>query len=112
MHAQGIMGVDFLICNTDKQALDMSQVPVKLQLGATLTEGLGAGSIPERGNAAAQENIEEIRELLTPRTKMLFVTAGMGGGTGTGAAPVIARIARDMGILLSLIHISEPTRPY
>ena len=99
MHSQGIMGVDFLICNTDKQALDMSQVPVKLQLGATLTEGLGAGSIPERGNAAAQENIEEIRELLTPRTKMLFVTAGMGGGTGTGAAPVIARIARDMGIL-------------
>ncbi len=99
MHSQGITGVDFLICNTDKQALDMSQVPVKLQLGATLTEGLGAGSIPERGNAAAQENIEEIRELLTPRTKMLFVTAGMGGGTGTGAAPVIARIARDMGIL-------------
>ena len=99
MHSQGIMGVDFLICNTDKQALDMSQVPVKLQLGATLTEGLGAGSIPERGNAAAQENIEEIRELLTPRTKMHFVTAGMGGGTGTGAAPVIARIARDMGIL-------------
>ena len=99
MHSQGITGVDFLICNTDKQALDMSQVPVKLQLGAALTEGLGAGSIPERGNAAAQENIEEIRELLTPRTKMLFVTAGMGGGTGTGAAPVIARIARDMGIL-------------
>ena len=99
MHAQGIAGVDFLICNTDKQALDMSQVPVKLQLGAALTEGLGAGSIPQRGNAAAQENIDEIRELLTPRTKMLFVTAGMGGGTGTGAAPVIARIARDMGIL-------------
>ena len=99
MHSQGITGVDFLICNTDKQALDMSQVPVKLQLGAALTEGLGAGSIPQRGNAAAQENIDEIRELLTPRTKMLFVTAGMGGGTGTGAAPVIARIARDMGIL-------------
>jgi cell division protein FtsZ len=72
---------------------------VKLQLGAALTEGLGAGSIPERGNAAAQENLDEIREMLTPRTKMLFVTAGMGGGTGTGAAPVIARIARDMGIL-------------
>jgi len=99
MHAQGIKGVDFLICNTDKQALDMSQIPVKLQLGAALTEGLGAGSIPERGNAAAQENIEEIRELLGTRTKMLFVTAGMGGGTGTGAAPVVARIARDMGIL-------------
>lgn len=99
MHTQGIVGVDFIICNTDKQALDMSPIPVKLQLGAALTEGLGAGSIPERGNAAAQESIEEIRELLSSRTKMLFVTAGMGGGTGTGAAPVIARIARDMGIL-------------
>ncbi len=99
MHAQGIVGVDFIICNTDKQALDMSSIPVKLQLGVALTEGLGAGSIPERGNAAAQESIEEIRELLSTRTKMLFVTAGMGGGTGTGAAPVIARIARDMGIL-------------
>lgn len=99
MFAQGIIGVDFLICNTDKQALDISPVPVKLQLGTALTEGLGAGSIPERGNAAAQESIEEIRDLLSPRTKMLFVTAGMGGGTGTGAAPVIARVARDMGIL-------------
>ncbi len=99
MHAQGIVGVDFIICNTDKQALDVSPIPVKLQLGAALTEGLGAGSIPERGNAAAQESIEEIRELLSTRTKMLFVTAGMGGGTGTGAAPVIARIAKDMGIL-------------
>ena len=99
MHAQGIRGVDFIICNTDKQALDISPVPVKLQLGTALTEGLGAGSIPERGNAAAQENLEEIRQLLATRTKMLFVTAGMGGGTGTGAAPVIARIARDMGIL-------------
>ncbi|MBS1580766.1 MAG: cell division protein FtsZ [Bacteroidetes bacterium] len=99
MYAQGIRGVDFIICNTDKQALDMSPIPVKLQLGAALTEGLGAGSIPERGNAAAQENLDEIRQLLSTRTKMLFVTAGMGGGTGTGAAPVIARIARDMGIL-------------
>ena len=99
MHAKGIKGVDFVICNTDKQALDMSPVPVKLQLGVSLTEGLGAGSKPERGSAAAQESIEEIRELLSTRTKMLFVTAGMGGGTGTGAAPVVARIARDMGIL-------------
>ncbi|MBS1567818.1 MAG: cell division protein FtsZ [Bacteroidetes bacterium] len=99
MHAQGIRGVDFLICNTDKQALDMSHVPVKLQLGTALTEGLGAGSKPERGAAAAQESIEEIRELLNTRTKMVFVTAGMGGGTGTGAAPVVARVARDMGIL-------------
>lgn len=99
MHAQGINGVDFIICNTDKQALDMSSIPVKLQIGTALTEGLGAGSVPERGGLAAQENIEEIRQLLNARTKMLFITAGMGGGTGTGAAPVIARIARDMGIL-------------
>jgi len=99
MHAQGIKGVDFIICNTDKQALDISPVPVKLQLGLGLTEGLGAGSIPERGNQAAQENIEEIKQLLSARTKMIFITAGMGGGTGTGAAPVIARIAREMGIL-------------
>ncbi|MBK6774789.1 MAG: cell division protein FtsZ [Flavobacteriales bacterium] len=99
MFAQGIKGVDFIICNTDKQALDISPVPVKLQLGIALTEGLGAGSIPERGNQAAQENIEEIRQLLGTRTKMVFITAGMGGGTGTGAGPVIARIAREMGIL-------------
>lgn len=99
MFAQGIKGVDFIICNTDRQALDMSPVPVKLQLGLDLTEGLGAGSIPERGNQAAQENIDEIRQLLSTRTKMVFITAGMGGGTGTGAAPVIARIAREMGIL-------------
>lgn len=99
MHAQGIRGVDFIICNTDKQALDMSRIPVKLQIGTALTEGLGAGAQPERGKDAAQENIEEIRQLLSGRTKMLFITAGMGGGTGTGAAPVIARVARDMGIL-------------
>lgn len=99
MHAQGINGVDFVICNTDKQALDMSNIPVKLQIGTALTEGLGAGSVPERGGLAAQENIDEIRQLLSTRTKMLFITAGMGGGTGTGAAPVIARVARDMGIL-------------
>lgn len=99
MYAQGIKGVDFIICNTDRQALDISPVPVKLQLGIGLTEGLGAGSIPERGNQAAQENIDEIKALLSTRTKMVFITAGMGGGTGTGAAPVIAQIARDMGIL-------------
>ena len=99
MFAQGIKGVDFIICNTDKQALDISPVPVKLQLGVALTEGLGAGSIPERGNQAAQENIDEIRQLLGTRTKMVFITAGMGGGTGTGAGPVIARIAKEMGIL-------------
>lgn len=99
MHAHGINGVDFVICNTDRQALDMSRIPVKLQIGAALTEGNGAGSVPERGGLAAQENIEEIRQLLNTRTKMLFITAGMGGGTGTGAAPVIARVAREMGIL-------------
>ena len=99
MFTQGIKGVDFIICNTDRQALDVSPIPVKLQLGLTLTEGLGAGSIPERGNQAVQENIDEIKALLSTRTKMVFITAGMGGGTGTGAAPVIARIARDMGIL-------------
>lgn len=99
MYAQGIKGVDFIICNTDRQALDISPVPVKLQLGMDLTEGLGAGSIPERGNQAAQENIDEIKQLLSTRTKMVFITAGMGGGTGTGAAPVIANIAREMGIL-------------
>ena len=99
MHAQGIKGVDFIICNTDRQALDISPVPVKLQLGIGLTEGLGAGSIPERGKQAAQDNIDEIKQLLSTRTKMVFITAGMGGGTGTGAAPVIAKIAREMGIL-------------
>jgi cell division protein FtsZ len=99
MHGLGIKGVDFIICNTDRQALDSSPVPVKLQLGSNLTEGLGAGSVPERGREAVQENIEDVRQLLNQRTKMVFITAGMGGGTGTGAAPVIARTAREMGIL-------------
>ncbi len=99
MYNQGIKGVDFIVCNTDKQALDISPVPVKIQLGPSLTEGLGAGSIPEIGKNAAVENINEIRELLSNNTKMVFVTAGMGGGTGTGAAPVIAQVARELGIL-------------
>lgn len=99
MYEQGIKNVDFIVCNTDKQALDISPVPVKLQIGIDLTEGLGAGSMPDRGRDAIQENIDEVRQLLSGRTKMLFITAGMGGGTGTGAAPVIADIARDMGIL-------------
>src|SRR5690606_23059568 len=99
MYQQGIKGVDFIICNTDRQALDISPVPVKLQLGVGLTEGLGAGSIPARGKDAAQENLEEIRQLLSTRTKMVFITAGMGGGTGTGAAAVIASIARELGVL-------------
>lgn len=99
MYNQGIKGVDFIVCNTDKQALDISPVPIKIQLGASLTEGLGAGAIPEIGKNAAIENIEEIRDILSTNTKMVFVTAGMGGGTGTGAAPVIAQIAKEMGIL-------------
>jgi cell division protein FtsZ len=99
MYRQGIKGVDFVVCNTDQQALDISPVPLKIQLGAGLTEGRGAGSIPEVGMNAALENLDEIKEILANNTKMLFVTAGMGGGTGTGAAPVIASIAKEMGIL-------------
>lgn len=99
MYNQGIKGVDFVVCNTDKQALDISPVPFKIQLGPSLTEGRGAGSIPEIGKNAAVENIEEIRAVLGKGTKMVFVTAGMGGGTGTGAAPVIAQVARELGIL-------------
>ncbi|MBI3502654.1 MAG: cell division protein FtsZ [Bacteroidetes bacterium] len=98
MFKQGIKDVDFIVCNTDRQVLDSSPVPLKIQLGATLTEGLGAGSLPEMGMKAALENIDEIRNALS-KTKMLFITAGMGGGTGTGAAPVIAKLAREMGIL-------------
>lgn len=99
MYNQGIKGVDFIVCNTDRQALDISPVPFKIQLGPSLTEGRGAGSIPEIGMNAAIENLEEIREILSKNAKMIFVTAGMGGGTGTGAAPVIAKIARELGIL-------------
>ncbi|PWH85861.1 cell division protein FtsZ [Brumimicrobium oceani] len=99
MYNQGFDGVDFIVCNTDRQALDISPVPYKIQLGPSLTEGRGAGSIPEIGMNAAIENIDDIRELLSNNTKMVFVTAGMGGGTGTGAAPVIAKVARELGIL-------------
>jgi cell division protein FtsZ len=99
MYNQGIKGVDFIVCNTDSQALDISPVPMKIQLGTSLTEGRGAGSLPEVGRNAAIENIDEIKDILANNTKMVFVTAGMGGGTGTGAAPVIAKAARDMGIL-------------
>lgn len=99
MYNLGIKGVDFIVCNTDKQALDISAVPYKIQLGASLTEGNGAGAIPEIGKNAAIENIDEIRSVLSENTKMVFVTAGMGGGTGTGAAPVIAGVARELGIL-------------
>ena len=99
MYNQGIKGVDFVVCNTDRQALDISPVPFKIQLGTTLTEGRGAGMQPEVGMNAAFENIEDLREILSKNTKMVFVTAGMGGGTGTGAAPVIAQVAKELGIL-------------
>ncbi|MBK9413798.1 MAG: cell division protein FtsZ [Bacteroidetes bacterium] len=99
MYRQGIKGVEFVVCNTDAQALEMSPVPTKIQLGSSLTEGRGAGSIPEVGRNAAIENIEDIRKFLLADTRMVFITAGMGGGTGTGAAPIIAQTAREMGIL-------------
>src|SRR6187431_2129740 len=98
MYKQGIKDVEFIVCNTDNQALNTSPVPNKLQIGANLTEGLGCGANPEVGKNAALESKEQIREMLNG-TKMVFVTAGMGGGTGTGAAPVIAKIAKDMDIL-------------
>jgi cell division protein FtsZ len=99
MFRQGIAGVDFLVCNTDAQALENSPVPVKVQLGVSLTEGRGAGNKPKRGEQAAIENLSEVRAVLETGTKMVFITAGMGGGTGTGAAPVIAQLAREMDIL-------------
>ncbi len=99
MYGMGIRGVDFVVCNTDSQALENSPVPNKIQLGVTLTEGLGAGANPEVGQQSAIETIEEIKNLLETNTKMVFITAGMGGGTGTGAAPVIAKAAKDAGIL-------------
>ncbi|MCJ8164947.1 cell division protein FtsZ [Pontibacter sp. E15-1] len=99
MYSQGIKDVEFIICNTDAQALKSSSVPNKLAIGQNLTEGLGAGANPEKGKHAALESKEEIREMLSADTKMVFITAGMGGGTGTGAAPVIAKVAKELGIL-------------
>ena len=99
MYQQGIHNVSFVICNTDSQALAKSPVPVKIRLGKSKTEGLGAGNKPEVGREAALDSLDEIREVLDTGTKMVFVTAGMGGGTGTGAAPVIARVAKELGIL-------------
>ena len=99
MFQQQIKGVDFVICNTDAQALESSSIPNKIQLGASLTSGLGAGAKPEVGAQAAKESIIEIQQMLNTQTKMVFITAGMGGGTGTGAAPIIAKIAKDMDIL-------------
>ena len=99
MYRLGIKGVDFIVCNTDKQALEKSPVPNKIQLGLKSTKGLGAGSIPDVGRDAALESLEEIKKFLGTETQMVFITAGLGGGTGTGAAPVIASIARELGIL-------------
>lgn len=99
MYREGIHDVTFVLCNTDNQALAESPVPVKLQLGRNITQGLGAGNRPGRAQEAAEESAEEIRQQLSDGTKMVFITAGMGGGTGTGAAPVIARIAKEMDIL-------------
>ncbi|WP_026933610.1 cell division protein FtsZ [Christiangramia echinicola] len=99
MFQLGIKGVDFVVCNTDSQALENSSVPNKIQLGVTLTEGLGAGANPEVGEKAAVESFEEIKQMLDTNTKMVFITAGMGGGTGTGAAPIIAKQAKELGIL-------------
>ncbi len=99
MFNKGIKGVDFVVCNTDAQALQNSSVPNKIQLGASLTEGLGAGANPSVGEESAMESMEEIKKMLNTSAKMLFITVGMGGGTGTGAAPVIARIAKEMDIL-------------
>ena len=113
MYLKGIKGVDFVACNTDAQALENSPVENKIQLGIDLTEGLGAGANPEIGEKA-NESFDDIKKMLETNTKMVFITAGMGGGTGTGAAPVISKFAKEMGILtvgivtipfLSLIHI-------
>ena len=99
MFQQGIKGVDFVICNTDAQALENSPIPNKIQLGVSLTEGLGAGANPDVGEKAAIESYEEIRRMLDTNTKMIFITAGMGGGTGTGAAPIIAKMAKELDVL-------------
>ena len=99
MFREGINGVDFVLCNTDRQALENSPIPIKIQLGVSLTEGLGAGANPEIGEQAALESLTDIKAFLEENTKMIFITAGMGGGTGTGAAPIIANLARELGIL-------------
>ncbi len=109
MFEEGITGVDFIICNTDAQAMENSAVPVKIQLGVTLTEGRGAGNMPQMGEEAARENYEDLKKVLKGNTKMLFITAGMGGGTGTGAAPVIASLARELDILtIAVVTVPSP----
>ena len=99
MYKHGIKGVDFAVCNTDIQALENSPVEVQIQLGPNLTDGRGAGSKPEVGRQACMESIDDIKMFLDDGTKMVFITAGMGGGTGTGAAPIVAKAAKEMGIL-------------
>ncbi len=109
MFEEGIRDVDFILCNTDAQAMQNSPVPIKIQLGVTLTEGRGAGNDPGKGEEAAIENYDDIRGVLGDDTKMVFITAGMGGGTGTGAAPVIARLTQEMGILtIAVVTIPSP----
>ncbi len=116
MFEEGIEGVNFLICNTDAQAMQNNPVETRIQLGVTLTQGRGAGNMPEQGEQAAIENLDDIRSVLEINTKMVFITAGMGGGTGTGAAPVIARLARELEILtIAVVTIpsqSEGRRRY
>ncbi|WP_457617662.1 cell division protein FtsZ [Lutibacter sp.] len=108
MYSQGIKGVDFVICNTDAQALQNSPIPTKIQLGVSLTEGLGAGANPDVGQQAAIESMQEIKDMLSSNSKMVFITVGMGGGTGTGAAPIIAKVARE----LDLLTIGIVTTPF
>jgi len=109
MFEEGIEGVDFMVCNTDAQAMQNNPVPVRIQLGVTLTAGRGAGNQPDQGEQAAIENLDDIRGVLEGSTKMVFITAGMGGGTGTGAAPVIARLARELEIL-TIAVVTIPSR--
>ena len=109
MFEEGIEGVNFMVCNTDAQAMQNNPVPVRIQLGVTLTGGRGAGNLPEQGEQAAIENLDDIRDVLEGTTKMVFITAGMGGGTGTGAAPVIARLARELDIL-TIAVVTIPSR--
>jgi len=108
MYKQGIVGVDFAICNTDNQAMENSPVPTKIRLGPNLTEGRGAGSKPNVGKLACEESIEEVKRYIENNCKMLFITAGMGGGTGTGAAPVVASIAKELGALT----VAVVTKPF
>lgn len=109
MFEEGIQGVNFMICNTDAQAMQSNPVPIKIQLGVTLTQGRGAGNLPMQGEQAAIENLDDVRDILEGTTKMVFITAGMGGGTGTGAAPVIARLARELNIL-TIAVVTIPSR--